>query len=131
FASRAKLPIKPNEKPGSGWTRTGISLVLDHKRSGWRRFDGCHRWHCWRRWRWRRQNRLLIQVELTHEGLAGSRILELPQMILHAFEDQRIDRKLDAFAHRQRRRRVGGPTGIDLEERVDRSELDGCAADID
>src|ERR1700722_12814025 len=37
---------------------------------------------------------LLVLFQFKHESVAGSPVLELPQLVLHAFEDQRIDRKL-------------------------------------
>src|ERR1700733_5550511 len=74
---------------------------------------------------------LLVLFQLEHESVAGSPVLELPQLVLHAFEDQRIDRKLNALAHRKRRRRVLGKADVGLEQLVDRSEQETGAGDID
>jgi hypothetical protein len=48
--------------------------------------------------------RLTLLFEFAHERFACRAILELPEMIFDAFEDQRIHGELHTFAHAQGRR---------------------------
>ena len=72
-----------------------------------------------------------LLFEFMHECVSRALILELPKIVLHAFENQRIDRELHTFADTQCGRGIFGEAKFGLQQLIHRGELERGALDLE